>query len=429
LAAGKAQPVRNSAGSYSLGGRQVIAVEPEGRIHPFTVTFSVKTATAGGILTFFDGETARTVSITDAGVLSYGTVTGTTAVKDNAWHQVTLTHFYARGETLLYVDGILQGSVAEKVSTTAFYIGYAAADVTASWKEVFFWRSGMNAEEIAAVADGKMLKSSLEFYAPLAGSLSNLAQSTSTLSLADGAALVPAEDTTPRLNGEALDEVAGNLSIGKIELTQNGTLTFERVEGLDDYWIDPDFLYREGGSIKLGAVSGYYQLTLYTGSDKHIAISRVNADGTKPNLSQGGLYIQGDGIMHYRYDIVDGHIDGSIGWPGAGGYQLAQVSPGVFQMTGIAVGYWSGIVPGGRFRTYGWNAKYFFQDGWGGEASKGVTISGGLLSQNDSGNLIKADDNDFEAGATYRLTIDFTGAVISGAGLSSGIETLTFEKL
>ena len=429
LKAGKAQPVRSNAGSYALSGRQVIAVEPEGRIHPFTISFGVKTSAAGSILTFFDGETAKTVNVTDSGVLSYGTITGTTAVKDNAWHQVTLTHFYARGETLLYVDGVLQGSVSEKIATTAFYVGYAAADISASWREIFLWRSGMNADEMAALAEGKMLKSSLEFYAPLSGSLANLAQSTATLSLADGASLVPAEDTTPRLNGEELSEVGGTLVAMKVALSQGDVLHFTNVADLDNYWIDPDFLTREGGNISLAAVSGYYQITLHTGSDKHMMAVRVNENGSKPNLGQGGLYIQGDGIMHYRYDIVDGHIDGSIGWPGAGGYQLAQVSPGIFQMTGIAIGYWSDIVPGGRFRTYGWNAKYFFQDGWGGEATKGVTITGGLLSQNDSGNLIKADDNDFEAGATYRLTIDFTGAVITDNALSSGSETVSFVKL
>lgn len=423
LAAGKAQPVRNTAGNYSLSGRQVIAVEPEGKIHPFTVAFSLKTATAGGILTFFDGETAKTVSITDAGVLSYGSVTGTTAVKDNAWHQVVLTHFYARGETLLYVDGVLQGSVSEKIATTAFYVGYAAADVTASWKEVFLWRSGMNAEEIAAVADGKMLKSSLEFYAPLAGSLANLAQSTATLSLADGATLVPAEDTTPRLNGEALDEVAGNLSIGKIELAQNGTLAFERVEGLDDYWIDPDFLYRDGGSIKLGAVSGYYQVTLYTGTDKHIAVARVNADGTKPNLSQGGLYVAGYGIAGYK--MAD-----EIGWSGSNMYQLAQVSDKVWQITGVAVEERDPDVKGGKFRYDYISLKYYYQSGWGGEASKGITIGGpaaSLLKQTSGGNL-ELNAN-LEKGATYRLTVDFTDAVISGASLSSGAETVSFEKL
>ena len=49
--------------------------------------------------------------------------------------------------------------------------------------ELFFWRSGMSPEEISAVCDGRMLKSSLKIYAPLGGEndMNNLAQSTNRL--------------------------------------------------------------------------------------------------------------------------------------------------------------------------------------------------------------------------------------------------------
>ena len=51
----------------------------------------------------------------------------------------------------------------------------------------------------------------------------------------------------------------------------------------------------------------------------------------------------------------------------------------------------------------------------------------GLLKPTSGGNLdLNANQ---EKGATYRLTVDFTGAVISGNGLSSGAETVSFEKL
>ena len=45
----------------------------------------------------------------------------------------------------------------------------------------------MNDKEIAAVAEGKMLRSSLEIYAPLSNEspLINLAQSTNTLALVE----------------------------------------------------------------------------------------------------------------------------------------------------------------------------------------------------------------------------------------------------
>ena len=422
LAAGKARPSRTASGNYPLSGRQVIAVEPEGRIHPFTISFGVKTTQPGTILTFFNGSEAQSVAVTSDGKLSYKGVTGTTTVNNNAWHQVTLTHFYARGETLLYVDGMLQGSVAEKVVTTAFYVGYAATDVSAAFREVFLWRSGMNAEEILALSMGKMLCSSLEFYAPLNGSLSNLAQSTATLSLADGSTLVPAEDTTPRLNGEALTEAGGTLTATGISLTQGSVLEFTNVSGLEDYWLDPDFLSRDAAGIKLLAVSGWYQVALHT-ADKYISVVRLNEDGSKPNLEQGGLYVAGYGVAGYK--MAD-----EIGWSGSNMYQLAQVSEGVWQLTGVAVPERDGNVQGGKFRYDYVSLKYYYQSGWGGVASKEVTIGGNaasLLKQTSGGNLEL--NSSLEEGATYRMKIDFTDAVISGASLSSGKETITFDKL
>lgn len=184
LKAGKAAPVRNSSGSRTLSSRNVIKIEPEESIHPFTVSFGIRTSSSGDILAFNDGAASKTVSVTGGGVLSYEGITGSTTVSDGAWHQVTLTHFYARGETLLYVDGVLQGTESENVEASEFYVGYSASDASADFREIFFWRSGMNAEEISALEGGEMLKSSLEFYAPLvSGSLDNIAQSTATLSI------------------------------------------------------------------------------------------------------------------------------------------------------------------------------------------------------------------------------------------------------
>ena len=84
---------------------------------------------------------------------------------------------------------------------------------------------------------------------------------------------------------------------------------------------------------------------------------------------------------------------------------------------------------GGRFRTDYISAKYFFQDGWGGEASKGVTISGNAadnLKQGDDGNF--GLNSNLEEGATYRLTVDFTGVTVSGSSVE-GTEAVKFEKL
>lgn len=174
MAAGKALPVRNASGSLAL--TKPVTFTPENVVHSFTAAFSFKTTASDLSLIETSGD-VRNLTLSE-GKLTYDTVSSSTFYNDDNWHQVVLTHFYAWGKTLVYIDGALVGSKSEKIVPTAFSIGASGATV----REIFFWRSGMNADEIAALHEGKMLKSSLEIYAPLAGgSLDNKATSTNTI--------------------------------------------------------------------------------------------------------------------------------------------------------------------------------------------------------------------------------------------------------
>lgn len=171
-----------------------ISFTPENIVHPFTVAFSFKTSGPGALLQIKDATTALgTISVTN-GVLKYnsakgGSITGTTPANDNQWHKVILTHYYAKGVTILYCDDVAQGQIAEQLITNNLQIGGADVPTKLEYKDLLFYRSAMNAEELAAIASGTLLKSSLELYAPLDGkgvnltdSLANLAQSTNFLS-------------------------------------------------------------------------------------------------------------------------------------------------------------------------------------------------------------------------------------------------------
>lgn len=198
-----------------------------------------------------------------------------------------------------------------------------------------------------------------------------------------------------------------------VALTKGADITISGVDGLADYWWDPDFF--DGG--KFNAVDATYTITV----NKALKTIQAKREGAS-DLEHGGLYIQGWGVAPIYMD------NGQVGWPGSGGYQMAQVSPGVFQMTGIAVTEHDARI-GGRFRTDYWSVKYFFQDGWGSETTKGVSVSG-----NAAANLTQGGDGNFglasnlEEGATYRLTVDFTGVTISGSSIT-GTESVSFDKL
>ncbi len=93
---------------------------------------------------------------------------------DARWHHIALSHYTARGETLFYVDGKLAGKVAERLEPRGFVIGGSGVDhegeggpLPADYKELFLFRSALNADEVAALNAGKMVQASLEVYSPL----------------------------------------------------------------------------------------------------------------------------------------------------------------------------------------------------------------------------------------------------------------------
>lgn len=170
-----------------------IKFTPEKTIHSFTTSFDVKTGSTGNLAAFTTTTTAGNIAIDTDGHLVYtspsGTkITGTTLVNDNQWHKITLTHFYARGTTFLYSGTTLLGSLNEKLEAKIFSLNPASAPTSLQYKNWFFYRSGMNTEEVTELNNGVMLKSSLELYTALDGGkatseaiFANLAQSTNKI--------------------------------------------------------------------------------------------------------------------------------------------------------------------------------------------------------------------------------------------------------
>ncbi|WP_432713698.1 GDSL-type esterase/lipase family protein [Pedobacter sp.] len=170
-----------------------IAFTPEQKIHPFTTTISFKTGKQGTILQINDSTGNGKVSVSKDGKLVYsssksGIITGSSKVDDNKWHKISVTHYYAKGITMLYCDSTLQGTVNEKLITTGVNIGGSEIPKKISFKNWLFYRSAMNREEIKYLVKDSLLQSSLELYAPLdqkkksySNPLINLAQSLNTI--------------------------------------------------------------------------------------------------------------------------------------------------------------------------------------------------------------------------------------------------------
>ena len=172
MAQGKPLPRRDRGGSLVLEGS--IGLKPEGTVHSFSTAIGIKSDLADTSIIEADGIKLEL----KGGRLVLGDIISPGKVNDGAWHELFLTHYHARGITLLYLDGELIGSREEKLVPGSFRYGQKGLCI----REIQFWRSGMNADEAAALYNGALLKSSLEIYAPLrGGSLENLATSTNTL--------------------------------------------------------------------------------------------------------------------------------------------------------------------------------------------------------------------------------------------------------
>lgn len=190
----KPQPVITATAGVSADPtamQNVLRFTPEGTIHPFTNLFDFKTTGTGRIGAFSTATTTEGVlSINVQGMPVYTSPTGATiaatvVVNDGEWHSVALTHYYAWGTTMLYVDGVLAGSTNEQLEAKVFSLHGTDAPADVTYRNWYFYRSGMNDMEIAALYNGTLLKSSLELYAPLNGEaetneaiFENFAQST-----------------------------------------------------------------------------------------------------------------------------------------------------------------------------------------------------------------------------------------------------------
>ena len=203
LEQGKPNPVKAASGGFAriTSGAAPLTFAPAETMHPFALSIMVRTQNDGTLAaiigstlsartetrqneekpftaTTLNADKSFAASLTvQNGKFGYKPAAGTfvdSGVRaDTQWHNVVLSHFTARGETLLFVDGKLTGKVAERLEPNRFVVGgpgatgAAAGPKQADYKDMFLYRAALNADEVAALHAGKMLKGSLEIYSPL----------------------------------------------------------------------------------------------------------------------------------------------------------------------------------------------------------------------------------------------------------------------
>ena len=210
LEKGKPNPVKATGSGFAriASGTAPLTFAPAETMHPFALSFMVRTQSDGTIAAV-SGSTlaarsemrlneekpfAATTLVADKsfaaslvvqnGRFGYRGASAANGIVSDAradaqWHHIVLSHFTARGETMFFVDGKLAGRVSERLEPKNFVVGSRG-----DYKDLFLYRSALNADEVAAMHAGKLLKGSLEIYSPLTdadfkadGTVENRAQS------------------------------------------------------------------------------------------------------------------------------------------------------------------------------------------------------------------------------------------------------------
>jgi lysophospholipase L1-like esterase len=219
LQAGKPTPRRSRADGFAhlhTDSLDAMSYDVDDTMRSFALTFRVRSAKDGPIAAIrgqlldsefsivrrsygaFEWDTesieltpaerfAASLSVSDGRIAYYspgGDSVSTSIAERDAWHDVTLTHYAGRGETLLYVDGEHAGSVAERLQPGTFRLG---GTVNTDYQDWMIHRGGLTSDEVRALHNNKLLQASLEIYVPLRGEdpTTNRAQSLSKVRVDD----------------------------------------------------------------------------------------------------------------------------------------------------------------------------------------------------------------------------------------------------
>lgn len=218
-----------------------LAFTPDNIIHSFTTSFDIRTTSTGIICTFNQSDSLGVLKINESGTISYvspngSSVTCSNIVNDGQWHKITLSHYYAKGATVLYADTVASVSLNERILAHTFVVNNDKAPELIDYKNWMFYRAGMNPDEIAELNNGKLLQSSLELYAPLDGlstlsadTLINLAQSMNKLKRID--TLTQIHDLCTKPVKIFPNPVTSKLRVSNIDIQDNFVYRLYNVAG------------------------------------------------------------------------------------------------------------------------------------------------------------------------------------------------------
>lgn len=181
LEAGKPVPYRNWTSDYMeftgmQRDKQVLSVNLDSTVHSFAESIMFRIA-GEGVISSVELKKGRCTIKIEKGKIIYQSEAGSTSVPLpekglESWGYLTLSHNYALGETYLFVNGFEAGPVKEKLEPQTLLLGGFPQNTgnvpdTLSLRDWMIHRSSLTSDEAKDYMKWKMLRSSLEVYAPL----------------------------------------------------------------------------------------------------------------------------------------------------------------------------------------------------------------------------------------------------------------------
>jgi lysophospholipase L1-like esterase len=158
--------------------QSLLSFIPKDIIHSFTTVFSFKGVSAGLLAVIQCDKTHPFIEIIPGGTVRYVSsrgemVTSIKKIDDSDWHTIAVSHRFLKGETMIFLDEKFLGSLPEQLEPRQFILGGSGnldqkrSPRKAEYRDWLIYRTSLNEDEVSTLAKGKLLKASLEIYAPL----------------------------------------------------------------------------------------------------------------------------------------------------------------------------------------------------------------------------------------------------------------------
>ena len=200
-----------------------------------------------------------------------------------------------------------------------------------------------------------------------------------------------------------------------MSLKRGDAVSFSGIEGIADWYFDPDHFTGTGSDLKFNAVEGWYSVEMDIDAG-FVTVRRVKQDGKAATFKdEGAITVMAWGLAHPV-------MTSQLAWESGALITMAEIEDGVYQFSGLAVEETDGATMGGRFRYDYLSIKFFGQAGWGDEMGDVTLTDGAAKLIRVPGNIELAEGVELEKGAKYVMTVRADNAGFAGGKFNCTVD-------